>query len=204
MPFILDVAPICDEYVADVSYTACLGDNDSLRALKWELAVYRTNIRDMVGAGATIGDLCREMERIALELGHEVAHDRDGTTTLGHKLSTVIFRPPEVEPEQSGGRSRTGKSAMPLVTAHASRFGRCSPRWSTTESADDLKRPIDPGLWSVEPHLSRGELGAKWQELLVVTNDATYWLDNDVPHVREWAAEPGDDDMSAAPHLEAG
>lgn len=31
-------------------------------------------------------------------------------------------------------------------------------------------------------------VGAKFEELLVVTEDDAYWLDDDLPHVRRWQA----------------
>jgi hypothetical protein len=40
----------------------------------------------------------------------------------------------------------------------------------------------------VEPHLGLGDVGAKFEELLVVTEDDAYWLDDDLPHVRRWAS----------------
>ena len=41
-----------------------------------------------------------------------------------------------------------------------------------------------PGLWAVEPHIGLRGVGAKWEELLVVTEHDAYWLDDDLPHVR--------------------
>jgi hypothetical protein len=29
-------------------------------------------------------------------------------------------------------------------------------------------------------------VGAKFEELLVITEDDAYWLDDDLPHVRRW------------------
>ena len=43
-----------------------------------------------------------------------------------------------------------------------------------------------PGLWAVEPHVGFRGVGAKFEELLVVTPDDAYWLDDDLPHVRAW------------------
>jgi len=43
-------------------------------------------------------------------------------------------------------------------------------------------------VWAVEPHIGRDGVGAKFEELMVVTADDAYWLDDDLPHVRRWAA----------------
>ncbi|OXH82904.1 Xaa-Pro aminopeptidase, partial [Burkholderia multivorans] len=42
------------------------------------------------------------------------------------------------------------------------------------------------GLWAVEPHLGFAGVGAKFEELLVITEDDAYWLDDGLPHVRRW------------------
>jgi hypothetical protein len=45
--------------------------------------------------------------------------------------------------------------------------------------------------------LALGGVGAKFEELLVVTKDDAYWLDDDLPHVRRWA---GADAARGNPH----
>jgi hypothetical protein len=42
-------------------------------------------------------------------------------------------------------------------------------------------------MWAIEPHLGFRGVGVKFEELLVVTDDDAYWLDEDLPHVRRWA-----------------
>lgn len=49
---------------------------------------------------------------------------------------------------------------------------------------------VSPGLWAVEPHLGAEGMGAKWEEILVVTEETAYWLDDDVPHLAEWGSPP--------------
>ena len=60
-----------------------------------------------------------------------------------------------------------------------------SPLWSSGKRSE---HPPTPGLWAVEPHLGLRGVGAKFEELLVVTEDDAYWLDDDLPHVRRWQA----------------
>lgn len=56
-----------------------------------------------------------------------------------------------------------------------------SPLWNGGRRCD---HPPVAGLWAVEPHLDFRGVGAKFEELLVVTDDDAYWLDDDLPHVR--------------------
>ncbi|MDR5667817.1 Xaa-Pro aminopeptidase, partial [Burkholderia cenocepacia] len=58
-----------------------------------------------------------------------------------------------------------------------------SPLWSIDRRSEHA--PV-PGLWAVEPHLGFAGVGAKFEELLVITDDDAYWLDEDLPHVRRW------------------
>lgn len=58
-----------------------------------------------------------------------------------------------------------------------------SPLWSSGKRSDHA--PV-PGLWAVEPHLGFGDVGAKFEELLVITEHDAYWLDDDLPHVQRW------------------
>jgi hypothetical protein len=44
------------------------------------------------------------------------------------------------------------------------------------------------GLWAFEPHIARGDVGVKWEEMLLVEESGARWLDDDLPHVRRWQA----------------
>ena len=59
-----------------------------------------------------------------------------------------------------------------------------SPLWNGGHRSDHA--PV-PGMWAIEPHLGFHGVGVKFEELLVVTDDDAYWLDDDLPHVRRWA-----------------
>jgi hypothetical protein len=47
---------------------------------------------------------------------------------------------------------------------------------------------LTPGLWTVGPHIGLAGVGVKFEELLVVTEDDAFWLDDDLPHRRRWSA----------------
>jgi hypothetical protein len=61
--------------------------------------------------------------------------------------------------------------------------GTCYPLWNDSSFTD---YPATPGLWAIEPHIGLDGVGVKFEELLVVTDDDAYWLDDDLPHVRRW------------------
>lgn len=45
---------------------------------------------------------------------------------------------------------------------------------------------MQPGLWAVEPLVARGDTGSKFEEMLVVTDDDAFYLDDDLSHQRRW------------------
>lgn len=47
--------------------------------------------------------------------------------------------------------------------------------------------PAHDGLWLVEPHAGQGEVGAKWEEILVIEDSQARWLDDTAPHIRQWS-----------------
>ena len=63
-------------------------------------------------------------------------------------------------------------------------LGRRSPLWNASRASDHA--PHD-GLWLVEPHAGLGPVGAKWEDILVIEDGCAHWLDDNVPHVRQWA-----------------
>jgi hypothetical protein len=86
-----------------------------------------------------------------------------------------------------GTQSLKGLAADAL---HGHREG-WSPLWSPYRFSG---HPPQPGLWAVEPHLGFRGKGAKFEEILVVTDSkdlgqSAFWLDDDLPHVRRWAEE---------------
>jgi len=58
-----------------------------------------------------------------------------------------------------------------------------SPLWNGNRRSDHI--PV-AGIWAIEPHLGFHGVGVKFEELMVVTEDDAYWLDDDLPHVKRW------------------
>jgi len=65
-----------------------------------------------------------------------------------------------------------------------------SPLWSPYGFSG---HPPAPGMWAVEPHLGFRGTGAKFEEILMVTDSkdpeqSAFWLDDELPHVTRWRA----------------
>lgn len=186
-PVILDVAPVLGRVATDMGYSCTLGEpTEELHAARMALAPCRPLILDQVRAGATQGAIYRAVDEVIADQGFENVHAGYPGSVIGHRvgrvpgvgLPTGRFRgfSPQAIVYLTGGI--VDSVIRPRVSA--------APIWN-----GESDRPCEPGIWAVEPHIGRGDVGAKWEELLVVTDDDAYWLDDDLPHVRYWAEHAG-------------
>lgn len=181
MPFILDNAPVKNGYVADIGYAGVLGENPILDRILDDLCEHRSLILDEIRARHTMQAVSRAVDRLTLRQGHEPRHKAYPFEVLAHQ---VRRQPLRQSPEPST-LFRFGIGALETLgrmTLVARRQG-WSPLWSSNEGSS---HPPIPGLWAVEPHLGFNGVGAKFEELLVITEDDAFWLDENTPHVRRW------------------
>ncbi|HEX2316235.1 MAG TPA: M24 family metallopeptidase [Thermomonospora sp.] len=182
MPYVLDAAPIMDGYTADIGYSGCLGENRAWERLVADLAGYRTLILDLVRERRSFAAIYAEVDgRIARD-GYENRHRKYPGRVIGHQVGRVRSRLPRNVVVGAFGLRTLQTLGRDLVKERME--GR-SPLWNGGRRS---RHAPTPGLWAVEPHLGFRDVGAKFEELLVVTEDDAYWLDDDLPHVRRWAA----------------
>jgi len=179
MAGILDVAPIRDGLCADIGYSFALGDNPALDQVMADLRIIRDLVLEHVRAEETMSEIYRQVDDALGEMGYQSAHALYPSHVLGHKIGRIPL--PRLGARVLAGFDvRTflylGRQIAGSVVGHGH-----VPLWNGSRAAD--RRP-DPGLWAIEPHVRAGELGAKWEEILVITDSDAYWLDDDLPHVR--------------------
>lgn len=181
MPFILDNAPVVNGYVADIGYAGVLGENRILDLLLDDLAAHRALILDLIKQRRPMREVSQAVDRLILQQGHAPRHKAYPFETLAHTVQPMAVQP--------GRKPRTyfkfGLQAVEALgrLSLVARGQGWSPIWSSSASSDHA--PV-PGLWAVEPHLGFRGVGAKFEELLVITEDDAYWLDDETPHVRRW------------------
>lgn len=181
MPFILDCAPTVQGYTADIGYCGVLGEHKLLDKLMDDLAEYRDLILYMARERRSLAEISRAVDALCARHGYDPRHKAYPFETLAHRveklkddgktshLSLFNFGVRNVT-ELLKDRFKGGKEGW-------------SPIWNSTSSSE---HPPTPGLWAVEPHLGFRDVGAKWEELLVITEDDAFWLDDEVPHVQRW------------------
>jgi Xaa-Pro aminopeptidase len=181
MPFILDCAPVVRGATADIGYSGALGENAIVDTIMDDLEAHRDLIIELVHEGRTFRSIYEEVDRLAAKQGFDNRHREYPGRVIAHEVRAL--RP------TGGGRTVAGFGVRHLRSlgrsiAIGARQG-WSPLWAGGRRSDHVPHP---GLWAVEPHLGFRDVGAKFEELLVITEDDAYWLDDDLPHVRRWAA----------------
>lgn len=179
MPVILDVAPVLDGFLADVGYACCLGHNPVLDRLMDDLAEHRQLILDQIRQRRTMAEVAQSVDALCARQGVEPRHKAYPFKVLAHRVTRLN------NPKGQLNIARFGlNSTLDLVKqVGQGRQEGWSPLWSIDKRS---AHPPQPGLWAVEPHLGRGGVGAKFEELLVITEHDAFWLDDDLPHVRRW------------------
>lgn len=182
MPFILDCAPTLKGYTADIGYSGCIGENRILEKLMDDLLEYRLLILDLVRQRKQLSEISQAVDRLCARHGYEPRHKAYPFQVLAHRVEKL-----EDDARQHRSVLNFGaRNIVKLAGAIAKGRRECwSPLWSSGRASD---HPPTPGLWAVEPHLGFRGVGAKWEELLVVTAEDAFWLDEDVPQVRRWAS----------------
>lgn len=181
MPYILDCAPVRNGYVADIGYAGCLGENPIFEKLMDDLAEYRTLIVERVRAGERLRDIYLEVDALIARQGYDNRHRVYPGRVIAHQVGKVHSRLPKFIAAGFGIRSLQTLVGDLIVE----RMHHRSPLWADGEISN---HPATPGMWAVEPHIGFRGVGVKFEEILVVTEDDAYWLDDDLPHVRRWQA----------------
>ncbi|WP_328385647.1 aminopeptidase P family protein [Streptomyces sp. NBC_00400] len=182
MAFILDMAPVHRGFTADIGYSGCLGLNPVHDRLLTDLGAHRQLILREVREGRSLREIYEDVDRLMMRQGYANRHRAYPFGVLAHKVDRVHRRRWSPTLFGFGIQSLKGLASDAL---HGHREG-WSPLWSPYAFSDHLPQP---GLWAVEPHLGFRGTGAKFEEILVVTDskdpqEKAFWLDDDLPHVR--------------------
>jgi hypothetical protein len=192
MAVILDLAPIRDGYTADIGLsTSCGEESEDLARLQRALMESRDFILQSVRARKTFRQIYRELDGLIASHGLLNVHRVYPERVLAHR----VFRYEHSPLQRFLQRFRVMGFGLPsyVFVLGKSALARLAPRWFESPLWNDgpeSDHAPSPGLWAVEPHLATPQyrVGAKWEEILVVTEDDAYWLDDEVPHCRRAVA----------------
>lgn len=160
--YILDVAPIYQGYTSDIGFTSSLGENPEMEQAKKFLLRIREEIPSKFQSGQTGGEIWKWIESEIEGHGYENAYRKYPFSVVGHRVHKVPEWSPRLKYMRFGWQSLWSIASRGV-------FGQLLNQ----NFEGDLK-----GLWAIEPHLSAKTFGAKFEEILVVTENEAYWLDS--------------------------
>ena len=173
---ILDVSPIVNGYIGDVGYTVTLADNPEVDRARAFLLQLRSDLPGLFAGPMTPAQIWAEVNQRILAAGYDTVHAKYPHCVLGHR----VFR---VKP-RTGRSLRLGWRAFSWFSLDTNlAFLRMGPAAALSPEHQGKKL----GLWAIEPHIGWPGGGAKFEEILVVEEHRSYWLDDGVPHVRHAA-----------------
>lgn len=182
MPFILDCAPVADGYTADIGYAGVVGENRLWDRMAADLREYRDLILAEVRERKPLASIYASVDTLIARHGYDNRHRVYPGRVIGHQVTRL-------RPGGLAGVALLGFGVRTLQTLGreliSERLRGRSPLWADGKSS---RHAPTPGLWAVEPHIGLRGVGLKFEELLVVTEDEVYWLDEDLPHVRRWSS----------------
>ena len=180
MPYVLDCAPVVDGYTADIGYAGKIGDNPIWEKIAFDLREYRELIVREVKARKPLAEVYASVDALIVRHGYDNRHRRYPGRVIGHQVTRMESRLPAGVTVFGFGARTLQTLGRELVSEPL--HGRF-PLWAGGRLS---RHAPTPGLWAVEPHIGFRDVGVKFEELLVVTEDDAYWLDDDLPHVRRW------------------
>ena len=169
MGVILDLAPALNGLVCDIGYSYFQGESETHQKMIQVLNECRELILYLVKNKKTLGEVYKRVDELILGHGFKNCHELYPLGVLGHKVGHF------------NSKNRFKLSFM--------RFSIDSVLFLAKELVTspfvkaEAPQSFSPGLWAMEPHFGNDEFGVKFEEILVVTEDDAFWLDNDLPHV---------------------
>lgn len=166
-PYILDVAPIVNGFVSDVAYAGWVGQpSESVLKMKGCLDTLYQDIPRFFASCKTASEIMDQVERSITENGLNVIHEDYPFSVLGHRVIKASENASSLNILNFGWQAYTGflKSGGP-----AQLFNR------------DYRGTL-AGLWALEPHLSDGTYGSKFEFIYLHSDSYSGWLRDYDPH----------------------
>jgi Xaa-Pro aminopeptidase len=182
-PVILDLAPVVDGISTDIGFSCVVGTNATFRELDRALPRILSFLLEGVRAGTSLRALYQQLDVLLAQRGWENCHQHYPDRALGHVVFPLGQEPGR--PSPLAGFGTAAAEGLRAAGAAALENGTTFPVWNDSARSD---YPASPGLWAVEPHIGLDGVGVKVEEILVVTENDAFWLDDHLPHAQRWAA----------------
>jgi len=180
---ILDIGPIFGRAASDMGYSCTLGEpSQEFHEARMALAPYRSTVLEMVRNGDSQGSIYATIDELIKDQGFENVHAMYPGSVIAHRVGRIRGLGLPTCNYKGFSPQAITYLAGEILESVVRPKNHANPVWN-----HESDRPCEPGLWAIEPHIGKGDVGVKFEELLVVTDDGAHWLDDDLPHVRYWA-----------------
>ena len=182
MAIILDAAPIYEGHIVDTSLSTTFGENQTHAMLHPQLEVFRDTLLEQVKLRRDFKDIEIHINSMIEDLGYENCHRKHIGEVIGHRIYKVKDRIwNRISFKQISIRHVLWLAWKSI--AAVKKWQNDSPNWNHRRTS--AHKP-SVGLWAVEPHFAIDGVGVKFEEIMVITEESAYWLDNNLPHTNAW------------------
>ncbi|MCB0349456.1 MAG: aminopeptidase P family protein [Bdellovibrionales bacterium] len=164
---ILDTAPIVDGYIGDIGFTFSKVPNEELKKAREFLVKIRTMIRSSFLEKKPTSIVWQDVDKMIAEHSYTNCYERYPFSVLGHRVGKAKAH--------NWNSFAFGFGIQAYLTTLA---GGIKESLLTKNHAS---KPV--GAWAIEPHIGLKDFGAKFEEILLVTEDSVEWLTDEVPHL---------------------
>ncbi len=165
---ILDTAPIVDGYIGDIGFTFSKSPNEELKKAREFLIELRANIKKSFYEKKPTSSVWQEVDALIKKNAYTNCYERYPFSVLGHRVGKAKAH--------NWNSFAFGFGIQAYLTTLA---GGLKESLLTKNHAS---KPI--GAWAIEPHIGLKNFGAKFEEILLVTEDSVEWLTDEVPHLQ--------------------
>jgi len=127
-------------------------------------------------------NLVRELDTLVAQRGWRAVTRTTPTERSATRSSPWGLSRPAPHPCPASARP------PPRPPGRRARRARRRGRLPGVERQRVCRLPPGSRVVGVEPHIGRDGVGVKFEEILVVTEDDAYWLDDHLLHTQRWAA----------------
>ena len=155
-----------------------MAKNEKLTKALLDLIPIRDLILSDVNSEKTQHEIYINVHNYMKDLGYQNCHGLYPWGVLGHKVGKLpLSWLPKIKLNNFHPQAilyLAGHKLMEFVN-----FGKdFDPLWGYGSN-----KRCEQGLWAIEPHMGLENFGVKWEEILVVTENNAFWLDDSLPHV---------------------
>lgn len=165
-PFILDVAPIVNGFVSDIAYAGWVGQptEGQLKMKNCLDRLYR-EIPLFFASSETASEIMDCVEKVVTESELQVIHEDYPFSVLGHRVI----------------KASENVSSLNILNFGWQAYAGFLKSGGTAQLFNRDYRGTLQGLWAIEPHLSDGTFGSKFEFIYLHSETYSGWLKDYAP-----------------------